>query len=228
MKVAVLEADAVQHEGSLVTQLQKFGLDVKGFASATALFEAMLIAPFGMVVLDIDFPGVDGFAVTRQLRENSTVGILILTQRDEPADWAKGLAEGADAWVVKPVKIDVVVATLQSLARRIRLNAARQIAPPSTAQWRLAPGRWCLYAPDGCSIVLNLPERNLLARLFERPGEIVARDELIRILASAMEDINLHRLEMVIHRLRRKVLEKLGQPLPLLSAHRCGYFILVE
>lgn len=228
MKVAVLEANAVQHEGSLVTQLQKFGFDVKGFANATALLEAMLIAPYSMAVLDIDFPGVDGFAVTRQLRENSTVGILILTQRDEPADWAKGLSEGADAWVVKPVKIEVVAATLQSLARRIRLNAARQIAPPSIAQWRLVPGRWCLYAPDGCSIVLNLPERNLLTRLFERPGEVVARDELIRTLASAIEDINLHRLEMVIHRLRRKVLVKLGQPLPLLSVHRCGYFILVD
>jgi DNA-binding response OmpR family regulator len=228
VKVAVLEADAVQYEGSLVTQLQNFGLDVKGFASATALLEATFIAPFGMVVLDIDIPGIDGFALTRQLRENSTVGILILTRRDEPADWTKGLSEGADAWVVKPVEIEVVAATLQSLARRIRLNAAQQIAPPSIAQWRLLPGRWSLCAPDGSSIVLNPPERNLLTRLFESPGEVVARDELMRTLASAMKDVNLHRLEMIIHRLRRKVSEKFGQPLPLLSVHRYGYFILLD
>ena len=228
LKVAVLEDDAELREGILVPQLQKFDLEVRGFANSIDLFQAMLVAPFDLLVLDIGLPDADGFTVARRLRENFAIGIVILTGRRAAADQVKGLTEAADAWLVKPVEIDVLAATLLSLARRMRLNSFDPAATPSAAQWRLAPEGWRLYAPDGNSMALNQSERRLLTRLFVAPGELVVHDELIRTLATAAEDVDLHRLEMLIHRLRRKVSDRLGKSLPLRSVRGRGYVIFID
>lgn len=226
LKVAVLEDDAELREGILVPQLQNFDFDVRGFANSIDLFQAMLTAPFDLLVLDIGLPDGDGFSVARRLRENFAIGIVILTGRRGSADQVKGLTEAADAWLVKPVEMDVLAANLHSLARRMRLNSFEQTT--TSAQWRLAPEGWRLYAPDGSSMALNQSERRLLTRLFVVPGELVVHDELIRTLATAAEDVDLHRLEMLIHRLRRKVADKLGKSLPLRSVRGRGYLIFVD
>lgn len=229
LKVAVLEDDADLREGILVPQLKKYDFDARGFGTSVDLFQAMLVSAFDLLVLDIGLPDTDGFSVARRLRENFAIGIVILTGRRAAADQVKGLTEAADAWLVKPVEIEVLAATLHSLARRMRLNSSFEpAATPATARWRLAPEGWRLCAPDGSSMALNQSERRLLTRLFAAPGELVGHDELIHTLITAAEDVDLHRLEMLIHRLRRKVADKLGKSLPLRSVRGRGYVIFID
>lgn len=226
LKVAVLEDDADLREDILIPQLRKFGFDVAGFGTSVDLFRAMLAATFNLLVLDIGLPDGDGFTVARRLRENFAIGIVILTGRSAAADRVKGLTEAADAWLVKPVEIEVLAATLHSLARRMRMSAVEN--DTGSAQWSLAPEGWQLCEPEGGSMTLNHSERRLLARLFDAPGELVTHDELIRALVNSAEDVDLHRLEMLIHRLRRKVAAELGKPLPLRSVRGKGYIIFTR
>lgn len=227
LKVAVLEDDAELREEILVPQLREAGFEVEGYAAPDELFAAMAARAFDLLVLDIGLPGVDGFAVARRLREEWPIGIVVLTGRRAVADQIKGLTEAADSWLVKPVDVEMLAATLHSLARRMRMPLRAGDAP-APARWRLLPEGWRLCAPDGRSMALNHSERRLLARLFETPGDLVAHDELIRALVTAAEDVDQHRLEMLIHRLRRKVAGEFARSLPLRSVRGRGYVLFVE
>lgn len=223
-KVAVLEDDAELREEILVPQLRAYGFDAHGFEVAEEFYQAIEATRFDLLVLDINLPDIDGFTVARTLREKAAIGIVVLTGRRAAVDQVKGLSEAADAWLVKPVAVEVLVATLQSLARRVRMGAGEDETP----QWRLAPEGWRLCAPDGRSMALNHSERRLLARLFETPGDLVVHDELIRVLVTAIEDVDQHRLEMLIHRLRRKAVTELGRSLPLRSVRSRGYVLFAD
>ena len=226
LKVAVLEDDAELREQILVPQLRAADFHVEGFATSAELYQAMPEGMFDLLVLDIGLPDVDGFTVARRLRASLPIGIVVLTGRREAADQIKGLSEAADAWLVKPVEIEVLAATLRSLARRMHMAPPRNEAGPR--RWRLSSESWRLHAPDDRGVLLNFSERRLLARLFETPGQLVTHEELVGVLVNAVEDIDLHRLEMLIYRLRRKIVDELGRSLPLRSVRSRGYVLLDE
>lgn len=225
LKVAVLEDDAELREQILVPELRNAGFDVEGYAASGELFAAMPTRVFDLLVLDIGLPDVDGFTVAQRLREEWPIGIVVLTGRRAAADQIRGLTEAADSWLVKPIDVDVLAATLHSLARRMRMPLRADDAP---ARWRLSPEGWRLHGPDGRGLALNHLERRLLGRLFETPEQVVPHGELIHALVNSAEDIDMHRLEMLIHRLRRKVAAELGRPLPLRSVRSQGYLMLVD
>jgi DNA-binding response OmpR family regulator len=135
-------------------------------------------------------------------------------------DVVRGLTEGADAYLAKPVEIDVLVATLHSVARRLR---------PSTqvegAAWRLSSDEWFLLSPGGGKVKLSKAERRLLDAFMRQPNEVILRESLIAALTDDVDGFDPHRLESLIHRLRRKVLANVGEPLPLAAVHGTGYVL---
>lgn len=227
LKVAVLEEDAELREDVLLPQLRQFEFDVEGFATSDELFQATFARTFDLLVLGIDSPGGDGFTTLGRLRENSPIGIVVLAGRHAPEDRVRGLTEGADAWLVKPDEIEILSATLHSLVRRMRMAEAA-VTEAQPARWRLSPKGWRLHAPDDRSIVLNQPEWRLLVQLFGASGQLVGYDELIAMLTQGAEGVDRRSLEMLIHRLRRKVSAKLGKPLPLHCVRGYGYVIFAD
>jgi len=223
--VAILEDDIALREDILVPQLGTFGFSVEGFGTSSELYRRMLSVPFDLLVLDIGLPDEDGFDVARHLRATSPIGIVTLSGRAANADRVKGLTEAVDAWLVKPVEIDVLAATLHSLARRMQL-AVGDDGASDLVGWHLARGSWRLQAPDGRNVLLNLLERSLMTRLLARPGQLVSHADLLAEVAASGEDFDQHRLEMLIHRLRRKVQQRLGESLPLRSVRGRGYVML--
>ena len=123
------------------------------------------------------------------------------------------------------VGIVALAGTLHRLVRRMQESAAEGDAG---SRWSLAAEGWCLRAPDGSSMALNAAERRLLARLFEANGTLVTYDELVASLVTAQEDVDKHRLEMLIHRLRRKVSANIGKTLPLRAVRGRGFVFFGE
>jgi DNA-binding response OmpR family regulator len=224
LKVAVLEDDGSLREDILVPELTEKGFDVEGFARPAELYRRMIAVPFDLLVLDLRLGDEDGLDVARYLGEVSSIGIVMLTGRGTEADRVRALAELVDAWLTKPVDVEVLAATLHGVARR--LLPQRTHRRNGTDPWRLADASWRLHAPDGRSVPLNLLERRLLTRLFAAESEPVAHEELIADLASTAENFDRHRLEIVIHRLRRKVDSRLGLSLPLRAVRGVGYMML--
>lgn len=227
-KVAVLEDDVALRPNALVHQLTDHGFHVEGFCSSAALYRRMMGTSFELLVLDLKLRDEDGLVIARYLREVVSIGIVMHTTRGSDDDRIQDLAEVVDAWLVKPVDIAVLAATLHGIGRRLRAEANAQRVPPvpPPALWRLADLEWRLFAPNDNSILLTMQERRLLMRMFRAENKLVTHEELLVDLSVVAENYDRHRLETLIYRLRRKVATQLGVSLPLRSVRSNGYVLL--
>lgn len=220
LQIALLEDDELLRERILRPGLENYGFAVTGTATAADLYAHLQRHPVDIVVLDVGLPDQDGFTVARAVRTLfPRIGIVMLTGRGETPDRVRGLSEGADAYLSKPVEIELLAATLHSLARRVLDPPA--VAPP--AHWHLDREGWCLVSPGGRSVALTRTERRVVACLLERAGSVVTRDALIASLTDNVFDFDTHRLDSLVYRLRRKVADGCGEPLPLAAVHGEGY-----
>lgn len=205
LRIAVLEDNDTLREEILLPELRDFGFDAIGAASAGALYREMIGITFAIVILDIGLPDEDGISVARHLRATSKdMGLVMLTASREREDHIRALRESVDAFLCKPVDIDVLTATLHSLARRMH-GSTHPPATTTAAQWNLEAGGWRLVSPGGKIIALTAPEHDVLTALIDHSGTPVSREHLIETLTGNVYDFDPHRLEMMIHRLRRKV-----------------------
>lgn len=214
LKVALVEDDPDLLE-ELAASLGEAGFDVIACPSAEAFWRAHAHTAFDLVALDLGLPREDGMSVLRRLRATTSIGLVVLTARALPSDHALSLSEGADAFLSKPVDLNVLAATLRSVARRVRPSAPM-------ATWRVSADGWSLHAPDGVVVELSPQERLLMTCLMKTPGSAVPREILLECFEQAGEEADPQRLDMMVHRLRKKVAAA-GHRLPLRTLYRSGY-----
>ncbi|MBM7332942.1 MAG: response regulator transcription factor [Alcanivorax sp.] len=227
LNVVVVEDDAEQRE-LVINEIAAKGFNVKGCADATALWRHLTVSHCDLIVLDVGLPGEDGLSVAEHLRTSSQVGIVMLTGYSASADQVRGLRHGADAYLTKPVDYPVLVATLESLGRRLR---GRHAPPPAAGQeqgdgdWQLVADGWKLRTPDQQDVILTAYERDMLRCLIRASGRPIDRESLIGALTRDVHDFDPHRLEMVIYRLRRKIRAVSECTLPLEAVRGVGYLV---
>jgi DNA-binding response OmpR family regulator len=222
LRVLLVEDDELLRDHVLVPNLLQFGFDVAAIGQAADLNHQIEQRLPDIVVLDVGLPDRDGFEVARQLRATfASMGIIMLTARAETIDRIRGLSEGADAYLAKPIDIDLLAATLYSLARRLRASS-HAVA----GRWHLDANGWCLLSPTGGVVALTQSESRLLAPLTENANVVISRDALIDRFAQEGIEFDSQRLDVLIHRLRKKVLQVLGVPLPLNAVHGKGYVLV--
>ncbi|MGE8224489.1 MAG: response regulator transcription factor [Stenotrophomonas sp.] len=228
LSVMVVEDEDELRENFLVPGLRQEGFDVHGVGCAMDLYRALSLRSHDLFIVDVGLPDESGFMVTQHLRKLGDVGIVMLTGRRGSEDHVRGLEEGADAYLAKPVGIDVLVATVRSVLRRTS-PGAQMPAPrdPPRAGWSLIAQGWRLCSPSGVEVALSEGERQFLLMLEGANGGVVARDVVLQHLGSEGEDFDLHRLEMLIHRLRRKIHATTGIELPLTTVRGVGYLLLL-
>ncbi|GAB95605.1 two-component system OmpR family response regulator [Kineosphaera limosa] len=105
----------------LATSLRFAGFEVHTAADGAAAIEVAEREQPDLVVLDVMLPDIDGFAVTRRLRENGRLmPIVFVTARDSVDDKVKGLTVGGDDYVTKPFSLEEVIARIRAVLRRTR------------------------------------------------------------------------------------------------------------
>jgi two-component system, OmpR family, response regulator len=157
---------------------------------------------YGLVILDVVLPGLDGFAVCAALRQRrSPAAILMLTALDDVQDRIAGLDSGADDYLAKPFSMDELRARVRALGRRRLEDRAPRIEvgdlvldPATLGVWR-----------TGRAIHLTSREFALLELLARHPGQIFGRDRLIDALWDADFAAESNVVEVYIRSLRRKV-----------------------
>jgi len=227
LRLIVLDDDELLRDRVLVPRLRQFGFEVLAIGHAAQMEAAVGSHNPDIVLLDIGLPDSDGFGVARWLRaELPNIGIVMLTGRSENIDRVRGLSEGGDAYLSKPVEIDILVATLHSLARRLKPSSQRLVVSQST--WRLDSDDWILISPLNGRVALSKTERCLLETFMRQPNQVISREVLIGTLTDDIHEFDPHRLDSLIHRLRRKVLFTLGMPLPLDAIYGHGYMFAVN
>ncbi|MEP6907073.1 MAG: response regulator transcription factor [Pseudoxanthomonas sp.] len=224
-RIAVVEDDEELCE-LIVSELTHRGFHVDGFSAAQPLYRHLSVHHCDVVVLDLGLPGENGYIVAAHLRQMARLGIVMLTARGGAADMARGLSHGADLYLVKPLDIEVLTASIRSLLRRLGpVQPAEESTPPVTpiARWSLTANGWSLSLPTGEEFALGEAERAFLQPLFATPGRPVSRETLIGQLTHQPWDFDPHRLEVLVHRLRARVRTTTGQKLPIRAIRGQGY-----
>ncbi len=172
-----------------------------------------------MVLVDLGLPGVDGMTLARELRDRSDVGLIVVSRRSEPEARIEALDLGVDDFLVKPVHLGELIARVRSVARR----RARSF---SSRKFHL--GKWTIdldsrtVGSEAETANLTRGEFELLRRLVDGGGKIVARDELLSCISTSPEESDPRSVDALVSRLRRK-LEGEGAPSLILTAPGFGY-----
>ncbi|HPB75201.1 MAG TPA: response regulator transcription factor [Chromatiaceae bacterium] len=199
-RLAVIDDDPILRE-LIVGFLTEQGYPVWSAASAEVFYKNLLRQPADIVLVDLTLPGEDGLAVIDYLRRTSERGLIAVTSRGEVQDRVNGLSLGADYYVVKPIHLLELEVTIAALWRRMLRQA------PWTRRgeaWRLDPAQRRLYAPDGISIALSEQEYTLLHLLLAQANQVVAKERLHQTLFPQEPQMESHRIEVIVSRIRRK------------------------
>ncbi len=201
MKVLLAEDDPLIGE-AVATSLRKSGFSVDWVKDGHEAETALLLGHYGLLVLDLGLPRLDGMDLLRRLRQSeNTIPVLVVTARDGVADRVGGLNSGADDYMVKPFNLDEMVARVHALIRRyqgrpnseLRLGALR--VEPMTRAVTL----------HGKDISLSEREFRLLLTLMEKPGSVLSINQLEDKLYGWGEEVASNTIEVQLHRLRRKL-----------------------
>jgi DNA-binding response OmpR family regulator len=138
--------------------------------------------PPDLVVLDLMLPKVDGLEITRRLRAEGDIPIIMLTARREETDRIVGLEMGADDYVVKPFSPRELVSRVRAVLRRMRGSAPAQDGKPLVfGDLRIDP-QTRLVEVDGEERTLTAKEFDLLWTLVRHPRQVFNRNQLLDIV----------------------------------------------
>jgi DNA-binding response OmpR family regulator len=183
---------------------------------------AALRSPTDCVVLDVMLPGESGFELCRRIRERSDVPVLFLSARDGDADKLRGLALGADDYVVKSATPAEVVARVNAVLRRYAAGerARRESGPLRHGRLELDVAARELVV-DGRPVRTTAREFELLHVLAAHPREAFAREELFRRIWGPYGDRSA--VPVYIRRLREKIEPDPGVPRHIVTVWGVGY-----
>ena len=246
----IIAEDDTDLRNSLVKYLALRGYDVTGVGSALECYQHVSESAYKIAILDIGLPDQNGLVLTEYLRNNTDMRIIILTARSTIDDKLHGYDAGADVFIVKPVDVRELAATVSSLLGRAQHEhnpassqpsqtrdrqkkpvfpeeSALQAEPvpannPDRACWKLIDSKWLLRSPNGRNIRLTVKECKLMIILASGNRVVSTRTELMNQLEYINNESGYRALESLIHRLRRKIKEFYPNA-PIQTAQGVGY-----
>jgi DNA-binding response OmpR family regulator len=183
--------------------------------------DRLLAGKFDAALLDILLPGIDGFQVLHQVRtKHCKTPVLVLTAVDAVPKILHAFDLGADDYLVKPFILEILLARVSAIARRI---ARPEPVIFSVGDLTLNPSRR-LATRHGKDIPLTRKQFELLNLLMERRGLITSRERLIEAGWGHTSDVKENTLDVYIHGLRAKLESPSDKGRPLIrTVHGAGY-----
>jgi len=175
-----------------------------------------------LVLLDVMLPDGSGFDVSRELRRDSQVPIIMLTARGEEADRVIGLELGADDYVVKPFSGREVVARIRAVLRRTAVPEPEDGRPLEVADVRLDPAKHEVTL-RGEVLELSRKEFELLRLLMRNAGSVVTRERLIDEVWDPNWFGSTKTLDVHVSGIRRKLGDDAGEPRYLHTVRGVGF-----
>jgi two-component system KDP operon response regulator KdpE len=178
-----------------------------------------------LIILDLMMPKMDGWTTCRRIREVSNVPIIMLTAKDRPQDIIRGLDEGADEYVTKPFEVEVLVARVRAVLRRVALpptSPPREEAAYSDKYFTFNPVDRRVMVNDEL-VKLTPTEFNLLALLIKNAGRVLTYRRLLEQVWGWEYIDDVDYLRVYIWHLRRKLEPDPKKPRYVLTEHGVGY-----
>ena len=172
---------------------------------------------FDAIVLDLGLPSMDGLTALKRWRNaGRSCPVLILTARGQWEERVEGIEAGADDYLVKPFRLEEVVARVRALIRRSKGQSTSRVSFSGL----VLDTQLMRLSRDGVPITLTRQEYRLLAYLALNRGRVVSKSELTDHIYSQGSDREANSIEVLVGRVRRRVGEKIIQ-----TQRGFGYFI---
>jgi two-component system OmpR family response regulator len=215
----------------LARYLAKHGFRASVAESADAARRVLRTAQIDLIVLDIMMPGEDGLSLTRSVRENYDLPIILLTAMGEETDRIVGLEMGADDYLPKPFNPRELLARMKAVLRRVQTLPRSRVSGRGHLcfdRWRLDLSRRELLDEKGVIVPLSSGEYRLLLVLIERPGMVLSRDQLLDLTRGRSAQPFDRSIDNQISRLRRKIERDPKNPALIRTAWGDGYSFTAE
>ncbi|HET8870227.1 MAG TPA: response regulator [Aquabacterium sp.] len=202
MRLLLVEDDRPLAE-SLSANLRLSGYAVDWFDTCAKANAACAVGSFDAIVLDLNLPDGDGLTLLRRWRDQGIkTPVLILSARDELGDRVQGLDIGADDYLTKPFELQELEARLRVLIRRMQAGMIHNTIEVGPLQLDLGGRRAML---KGEALPLTAKEFAALQALAMKAGQVINKEQLIAKLTDFDQDMSSNALDILIHRLRKKL-----------------------
>jgi two-component system, OmpR family, response regulator len=206
--------------------LVKSGYRVTALAEGEPVLELMASDAPDLIVLDISLPGIDGLELCRRIRARNSTPILFLSARSDEVDRIVGLELGGDDYLVKPFSPRELVARVRAVLRRF--DAAEELRAKGKATPRVLHSGPLEIDPErydvrfgGKRIGLTATEFAVLFALYERPGIVLSRGQLLERAYTTDVHVTERTLDSHVRRIRAKFRAYGGDPIT--TVHGVGY-----
>lgn len=223
MKILVVDDEKLLVKGI------KFNLETEGYTVETAYDgeEAVSLARAGgydLIILDLMMPKKSGLDACMEIREFSTVPIIMLTARNDDMDKIIGFEYGADDYITKPFNILELKARIRALLRRAALSSQ---ANPSKV---ISFGHITIDCDkrtaqkEGVTVELTGREFDLIELLMKNPGRVYSRENLLNIIWGVDYQGDIRTVDVHVHRLRDKLELNPAEPEYIMTKWGVGYY----
>ncbi|MGG0656263.1 response regulator transcription factor [Rummeliibacillus pycnus] len=201
MKILVAEDD-MRLLKNIVFMLKKERYSVEGVENGFEAYEHALMDEYDLIILDWMMPKMEGITVCQELRKNGYEGgILMLTARDDAQDVIQGLDMGADDYLIKPFKMQVLLARVRAILRR-KNKPIEQIIQLQSFELHV-DARTLFKNHEKIELTKN--EFLLLEYLFINKGRILTREQIYDHIWGYDEEVSNNALDALVKLVRKKI-----------------------
>ena len=225
MKILVVDDEKLLVKG-IKFNLENEGYQVECCYDGETAVQLARTGGYGLIILDLMMPGLDGLEACQQIRGFSTVPIIMLTARSEDSDKLLGFESGADDYITKPFNILELKARIRALLRRASMPAAG----PSGRAGVLRRGHLeqdpvkRSVKREGQSVELTAKEFDLLELFMRNPGRVYSRDNLLDLIWGYDYQGDARTVDVHVRRLREKVERNSASPELIITKWGVGYY----
>lgn len=209
IRVLVID-DEPQIRRFLDISLRIQGYQVAQAASGRAGLEALALHGADLVILDIGLPDLDGHAVLHELRQWSTVAVIMLSVRADEVEKVAALDAGANDYVTKPFGIQELMARIRVLLRH-QHGVTGDSADFDDGHLHIAVAQREVRL-DGVLLTLSRKEYALLLLLLKHAGRVVTQPQILREIWGATHVANTHYVRILVGKLRQKLGDDAAAP----------------
>jgi two-component system response regulator RegX3 len=202
--------------------LRQHGFDVVTADDGESALVKARSGDFDLLICDVMLPGIQGTDVTRILRSEGDLPIILLTAKDAEVDRVLGLELGADDYVTKPFSSAELVSRVRALLRRRALDRAGAGETRSVGGLRIDFARHEVEV-DGARVRLTPSEFKLLSLLAERPGHVWSRGQIMEHIWRTPFVGDARACDVHISNLRRKLERDPANPERIVTVREVGY-----
>lgn len=159
-----------------------------------------------LVLLDVNLPGISGFDICMQIREQMEVPVIFLTSRNSSMDELNGMLRGGDDYITKPYQAPILLARIAAVLKRTKGHEKREDTLFIRKGVELDVAK-CSLAFQGKTVELTKNEMKILHMLFRNAGEFVMRSDLVEYLWENQIFIDDNTLSVNVTRIREKLKE---------------------